>query len=353
MFKVSIIVPVYNVEKYLERCLDSLINQSFYDIEILAINDGSTDRSLEILKRYESRDNRIKIIDNPNVGVSETRNIGIMESKGEFIVFVDSDDWIDKDMIENMYKFMINEKPDMVICTYTREFEDHSKERKFNLPQINIYENEQVKNDLFRKLVGPLGSELSNPEYLDALGTVWGKMYKANILKENFLKFIDLNEIGTGEDILFNIYVFNYINKAILLNTPMYHYWRGNEESITSKYIPGFIEKRKKYFNYMKDFINENKLGEDFVKALNNRICTSVLGTGLVECYKDNNISEINKVNRIKNLLNDEYIDSAYKGLELRYFPIHLRFFYFFNKYKLAIPSYLMLKSIGTLKKII
>uniref|UniRef100_UPI002593127E glycosyltransferase n=1 Tax=uncultured Clostridium sp. TaxID=59620 RepID=UPI002593127E len=285
--------------------------------------------------------------------VSETRNIGIMESKGEFIVFVDSDDWIDKDMIENMYKFMINEKPDMVICTYTREFEDHSKERKFNLPQINIYENEQVKNDLFRKLVGPLGSELSNPEYLDALGTVWGKMYKANILKENFLKFIDLNEIGTGEDILFNIYVFNYISKAILLNIPMYHYWRGNEESITSKYIPDFINKRKKYFNYMKDFINENKLGDDFIKALNNRICTSVLGTGLVECYKDNNISEINKVNRIKNLLNDEYIDSAYKGLELRYFPIHWRFFYFFNKYKLAIPSYLMLKSIGTLKKII
>ena len=133
----------------------------------------------------------------------------------------------------------------------------------------------------------------------------------------------------------------------------MYHYWRGNEESITSKYIPGFIEKRKKYFNYMTNFINENKLGDDFIKALNNRICVSVLGTGLVECYKDNNISEVEKINRIKNLLKDEYIDSAYKSLELRYFPIHWRIFYFFNKYKLAIPSYLMLKSIGTLKKII
>ena len=221
MCKVSIIVPVYNVEKYLERCLDSLINQSFHDIEILAINDGSTDRSLEILKKYESTDNRIKIINNSNVGVSETRNIGIMESKGEFIVFVDSDDWIDKDMIEKMYKFMVNEKSDMGISTYIREFGDHSRERKFNLPEINIYENEQVKNDLFRKLVGPLGSELSNPEYVDALGTVWGKMYKANILKKNFLKFIDLNEIGTGEDILFNIYVFNYIRLCIIIGEEM------------------------------------------------------------------------------------------------------------------------------------
>ena len=159
MCKVSIIVPIYNAEKYLERCLDSLISQSFRDIEILAINDGSIDRSLEILKRYESIDNRIKIINNSNVGVSETRNIGIMESKGEFIVFVDSDDWIDKDMIEKMYKFMTNEKSDMVICTYIREFREYSKEKKFNLPEINIYENEQVKNDLFRKLVGPLGSE--------------------------------------------------------------------------------------------------------------------------------------------------------------------------------------------------
>ena len=353
MCKVSIITPVYNVEKYLARCMDSLINQSFKDIEILAINDGSTDNSLEILRQYEAKDKRIKVINNSNMGVSETRNIGLSEAKGEFIVFVDSDDWIDKDMIKNMYDFMINEMSDMVMCTYIREFENHKKEKKFDLPEVNIYEANEVKNELFRRLVGPLDNELSNPEYIDALGTVWAKMYKTSILKENSLKFIDLKEIGTGEDILFNIYVFNYINKAILLNKPMYHYWRGNKESITSKYIPGFIEKRRAYFKYMKDFITDNDLGIDFNNALNNRICTSVLGTGLVECYKDNDISFIEKIKRIKSILNDEYIDEAYKSLNLKYFSIHWRVFYFFNKYKLSFPSYLMLRGIGTLKKII
>ncbi len=101
--KVSIIVPVYNVENYLDRCLDSLINQSFDDIEIICINDGSTDNSLSILKDYEKKDARVKIINKDNSGVSDCRNNGINVANGEYIVFVDSDDWIDVNMIETMY----------------------------------------------------------------------------------------------------------------------------------------------------------------------------------------------------------------------------------------------------------
>ena len=100
--KVSIILPVYNCETYLNRCLDSLLNQTFENIEIIAINDGSTDRSLEILDIYAKNDNRIKVINKKNTGVSDTRNIGLDESKGDYIVFVDSDDWIELNMIEDM-----------------------------------------------------------------------------------------------------------------------------------------------------------------------------------------------------------------------------------------------------------
>ena len=97
--EVSIVVPIYNVEKYLRRCLDSLVNQTFRDIEVIALNNGSTDNSLSILNGYANRDKRIKVIDNNNLGVSEARNIGIREAKGKYIVFVDSDDWINVDMI--------------------------------------------------------------------------------------------------------------------------------------------------------------------------------------------------------------------------------------------------------------
>lgn len=353
MCKVSIIVPIYNVEKYLDRCISSLINQTFEDIEIIALNNGSTDKSLDILNYYAYKDKRIRVINNKNIGVSESRNIGIKNANGKYIVFVDSDDWIDKDMIEILYKYICKENASMAMCTYIREFSDHSKEKAFNLPEINIYEGNQIKSELLRKLVGPIEYELSNPEYLDALGTVWAKMYKTSILKENSLSFIDLNEIGSGEDTLFNIYTFNKVTKVILLNKPMYHYWRGNENSITSRYIPNFIEKRRNYFKYIKKFIKDNNLSSEYETALNNRICTSVLGMGLLECSKSNKISIINKIRNIKGMLNEDYIDDAYRSLELKYFSMHWRVFYFFNKYKLSFPCYLMINTIEVLRKLV
>ena len=349
--EVSIVVPIYNVEKYLNRCLYSLINQAFNNIEIIALNNGSTDNSLNILKEYAEKDERIKVIDNNNLGVSEARNIGIREAKGKYIVFVDSDDWIDINMIEVLYESIDSNNCDLVMCTYVREFGDHSKEKVFNLPEQNLYVGDEVKEQLLRKLVGPVGNELANPEYLDALGTVWAKMYKTSILKDKGLSFVDLKEIGSGEDTLFNIFVFNEVNKVILLNKPMYHYWRGNSNSITSRYIPNFVEKRRNYFNYMKDFIRNNELGNEYEIALNNRICTSVLGMGLLECCKSNNISFFSKIRNIKDILKEDYIESAYKNLELKNFSIHWRVFYFFNKYKLSIPSFLMINGIEVLRK--
>ena len=100
--KLSVIVPVYNTEKYLERCIDSIVNQTFKNVEILLINDGSTDNSIEICRRYEKNDERIKLINKQNSGVSETRNIGIENATGEFITFVDSDDEIALNMYEQM-----------------------------------------------------------------------------------------------------------------------------------------------------------------------------------------------------------------------------------------------------------
>ena len=103
MAKLSIIVPVYNVEKYLPKCLESLTNQTLKDIEIICVNDGSMDNSLAILKEFASKDSRIRIIDNQHQGVAKTRNTGIEQSTGEYIGFVDSDDYIDIDFFEKLY----------------------------------------------------------------------------------------------------------------------------------------------------------------------------------------------------------------------------------------------------------
>ena len=348
--QVSIIVPVYNVENYIERCLNSLVNQTFKDIEIITINDGSTDKSLELINKYVKEDIRVSVIDLGDEGVSYCRNLGIEKANGKYIMFVDSDDWIDSNMIEAMYKKAEENKLDLVMCSYIREFKDHSKEKIFNLPEEIIYKEDKVKNELLRKLVGPVKEELSNPEMLDALGTVWGKLYRTDILKENKIKFVDLKEIGSAEDTLFNIFTFNYLSKVMFLNKPMYHYWRDNPKSVTSQYNPKLKEQRKVFFKYISDFIKENNFEQVFKEALNNRICTSVLGLGLIECSKNNKISRINKIKNIKKIINEEYIRNAYKNLELKYFSIHWRVFYFFIKNKMSFCSYLMLSIIEFLR---
>lgn len=348
--QVSIIVPVYNVENYIERCLNSLVNQTFKDIEVITINDGSTDKSLELINKYAKEDIRVSVIDLGDEGVSYCRNLGIEKANGKYIMFVDSDDWIDSNMIEAMYKKAEENNLDLVMCSYIREFKDHSKEKRFNLPEEIIYKEDKVKNELLRKLVGPVKEELSNPEMLDALGTVWGKLYRADILKENKLKFVDLSEIGSAEDTLFNIFTFNYLKKVMFLNKPMYHYWRDNPKSVTSQYNPKLKEQRKVFFKYISDFIKENNFEQVFEEALNNRICTSVLGLGLIECSKNNKVSGINKIKNIKKIINEEYVRNAYKNLELKYFSIHWRIFYFFIKNKMSFCSYLMLSTIEFLR---
>ena len=162
MHKVSIIVPVYNCENYLERCMNSLINQSLEDIEIIAVNDGSTDGSLDILRKYQQLDNRIKVIDKQNTGVSDSRNRGIETSDSKYIVFVDSDDWIELNMLKDMYIKAENTQSDVVICSYIREFGNHAKIKEINLKEDIIYEGIKLEN-LHRRIIGPIGEEFKQP----------------------------------------------------------------------------------------------------------------------------------------------------------------------------------------------
>ena len=238
--KVSIIVPVYNVEKYLERCLESLINQTYKNIEIIIINDGSTDNSLRILKEYERIDSRIKLIDKNNEGLSQTRNVGINIATGEYITFVDSDDWIELDLLKILINLIKENNGDVALCSYVREYNEKAINKDLGFGDIVIFDKDEVKSTLYRRMIGPIGDELKNPENLDSLITAWGKIYKTSIIRENKISFIDTSIIGT-EDLLFNVHIFNHINKAILINKPLYHYWKGNINSLTSGYKEDFI----------------------------------------------------------------------------------------------------------------
>lgn len=347
--KVSVIVPIYNVEKYLARCLESLINQTLKDIEIVCVNDGSTDDSLNILNKYAKKDTRIKIINKVNGGLSSARNAALDIVNGEYVSFVDSDDWVDINMLKDMYENAIKEKYDIVMCSYTREYINKSRLKKLNMQEVAIYGEDEVSLQLHRRIIGPLKEELANPEQTDSLVTAWGKLYKTEIINNNNIRFIDTSIIGT-EDCLFNVYAFKYIKKAMFLNKPYYHYWKENPSSLTSIHKQNLKDKWMNMYNYIRDFLDENKYDEIFYEALNNRICMSIIGLGLNECYM-RNTSELEKIKNIKKILSDEVIINALSKLELRYLPIHWKIFYIFNKNKMAISSYIMINMMEFLRK--
>lgn len=167
MPKVSVIIPVYNVEKYLRKCLDSVIHQTLTDIEIICVNDGSTDNSPDIINEYTKKDARIKIINQKNSGQSIARNTGIEAAHGEFIGFVDSDDWIDKNYFEKLYNTAIKNNADIACATIVRKRESSQKYRVF-------YSEEKICTTLKDKI-----SECGLPKCC----YVWNKLYKSGLVK--------------------------------------------------------------------------------------------------------------------------------------------------------------------------
>ncbi|WP_342985836.1 glycosyltransferase family 2 protein [Clostridium saudiense] len=146
---ISIIIPIYNMEKYLDKCINSVINQTYKNIEILLINDGSTDSSIEICNRYKLRDKRIKVINTDNRGVAEARNIGIELAKGDFIGFVDSDDYIELNMFEKLFDLVNKNQCDMAICGYFIE-DERNRIIKVGDPknEVNIFNTEEAMKAL-------------------------------------------------------------------------------------------------------------------------------------------------------------------------------------------------------------
>ena len=201
--KISIIIPIYNSEKYLEKCLESVTTQSFKNIEILLINDGSTDNSLNICYKFEKKDSRIKIITKENSGVSGARNIGILNSVGEYIVFVDSDDYCQSNMIESIIK-NINEN-ELLIFSYNKVMKN--KEINYSAGKIDIN-----KNNIEEKIV--------NEDRIG--GYLWNKVFKSSIIKENKIKF-DSN-ITFCEDLLFVFEYVQKIEKIVYLEDTLYNY---------------------------------------------------------------------------------------------------------------------------------
>ena len=332
---ISIIVPVYNASEYLERCIYSLINQSLNNIEIILIDDGSTDNSIEICQKYSGCDNRIKIYKQKNSGQSIARNKGIEIAEAPFLMFVDSDDWIDTDTCECLLDRIVGEGADVVIFTYSREYENKSLKKNIFNGDKSFDENE-CKN-LHRRFAGIIGDELHNPENSDSLAPVCTKMYKKSIIIENKLRFEDIREIVSYEDGLFNLNYFKFVKKCIYIDRTFYKYWRSNLKSTTKKYYVDLIPKFKVLFQKIDNYIINNSLPAEYNEGLSNRIALNLITVCLKTVSNSNPISLLSKLKYISCVLNDSVYSVAIQNLKTDKMPIHWRIYYWAAKNKFAI----------------
>lgn len=216
MPKVSIIVPVYNVEKYLRKCIDSLINQTLKDIEIICINDGSTDKSLEILKEYKNRDSRIILLNQENSGQSVARNRGIEIAKGEYLGFVDPDDWIDLDYYEKLYNAASTNDTDIAVGGIIR-VTGIRKKKFLNFEKETLTDNTKLKFEL---------CDVPEKSY------IWNKIYKTQKLKEINLKF---EEGRIFEDCIFTPQALFFLGKMVTVPNTYYYYLRRNNSTVKQR----------------------------------------------------------------------------------------------------------------------
>lgn len=211
---ISVIIPVYNTAQYLSRCLDSIISNSYDNLEIICINDGSTDESLNILREYEAKDNRIVVVDVSNGGVSKARNIGLERASGEFICFIDSDDWIHKKFFSTLLYFAEKTKAEIVVSSFIRTG-DYVRDEQINLSDIKTqyYKRNALENHDFNSFI-------------------WGRIYSKNVIKN--LRFV--NEVKISEDTLFNIEVIsnNEDIRVVLLNAELYYYYNRPDSAINT-----------------------------------------------------------------------------------------------------------------------
>lgn len=307
MPKVSVIIPVYNVERYLRECLDSVTNQTLTDIEIICVNDCSPDNSLHILQDYAQKDGRIKIINlEKNVGQGIARNIAIEKVLGEYIQFLDADDWLNVNAFEKLYNYAKKMNVDYVEYTYNKYFED-TGEIRYRALKIDMPENQCFSYSFSEKYL------FHNPMF------VTNKFYNANFIKQNNIKF---GGHKLGEDHIFNIHTRILGSKAAFIDAPVYNY-RIRQDSACHSVNPETL-KLIDVMSIVRDLLCKYNLIEAELDNYNNY----VVNICVLNYLRTPKYLRKEYDNRVKVFLGD----LLYKEYKRRFYKRHSKFYKFTQK---------------------
>lgn len=300
---ISVIIPVYNIERFLPRCLDSIVNQTYKRLEIILVNDGSTDASGNICDSYAQQDKRIKVIHQANAGVSAARNAGLGVATGDYISFVDPDDWLENNMYEILEKATRNGDIEVI------RFNAYRKGEVINqLPFQGEYSGKVLEEKILLPLIG---AEKFGGMFI--LGVLWLHLYKREIIEENHIRFN--NRLRRCEDRLFTLSTIIHAKNILFLNDVLYHY-EVYENSLSNKYDPERWEQELIYLDELKAKYHTHK-PEKFFDEADKRLSGEYLLRAITsinnEFFSDNRNSFFQKYRNTKTIINNENVRIAIK----------------------------------------
>lgn len=256
--KISIVVPVYKVEKFLDRCVESILTQTHTDFELILVDDGSPDRCPEICDEWASKDNRIRVIHKENGGVADAIDQGVRTAKGYYLAFVDGDDWVEKTFLETLYREIKQQDADAVQCNYQRVF---ATEKILHSFVYQILSAERITTELL--------PNMANDKLPNMAGVRWNKMYRTELVK-NALDMID-RSISMGEDYMMLFAVFGQCRKIVVLDTPPLYNYYFHSASVCAAYNPRHKYEQKAYYLNLKHISEIYDCYQDNMDYLLNR----------------------------------------------------------------------------------
>lgn len=330
--KVSIIVPVYNTDKYLDRCMESLVKQTLQELEIIVVDDGSRMECGRKCRQWAEKDERIQVIHKKNQGLGFARNTGIEAARGKYLMFIDSDDYVEQDMCRTLFETAENRNADIVVSGYKKIYRNGRVEVYSNEKIPEVLEGQQINSVLLANMLG------SPPDYSsdDYIGmSVWKNIYRRETVMEYQIRFPSEREY-ISEDIIFHIYYLMHVKKAVVLPQAYYCYCQ-NEDSLTTTYKKNRFAMIKKLFLYEEELLKQmgayeaGKLQLMRTFIANTRVCIMQEA----DYGKKNHCVRASR-KRIRMYCEDPAVQKVLQEYPYRYLPIRQRIFSFFMKIRNA-----------------
>lgn len=337
---VSIIVPVYNVEKYLMRCYNSIALQTYKNWEVILIDDGSADGSGKLCDELAGNDSRIRVIHKENEGLGLTRNCGIKNSKGNYVFFVDSDDYIEQDAIKVLVELVEKHECDLAIGNF------YYQEQNIELPiPTGVYSGKQIITDIVPRIIG---SELGITDQLTPSSC--GKLYKTSIFIDNDIWFSSEREL-IWEDLAFNLEYMRACRSIYLTDKPVYHYCF-NAESLTHKYDHCKLEKVITMYRYMREKLEDAQLLEVVEGRLNNSFAGHIRTCLKLEAFYDRKNGYFKTIERIGRICNNQEVQIIVASIDSKYYNCSQKILSFLIKNKMRFLVYIVCKAQNMKKRI-